>query len=39
VEYIDDSIMPLTGYTGDVVQVRYNDISIYCGFIFDFIKK
>lgn len=39
VEYITDEILPLTGYPTNEVTIRYNDLSIYCGFIFDFIKK
>ena len=33
VEYISDSQMPLTGTIGNNVQIRYNDISVYLGFI------
>ncbi len=39
VEYLNDNILPLTGYPTNEVTIRYNDISIYCGFIFDFIKR
>jgi hypothetical protein len=39
VEYISDEQMPLTGYPTNQVTVKYNDLSIYCGFIFDFMKQ
>ncbi len=38
VEYIDDTVMPLTGEVKNNVQIRYNDISIYLGFMFNFLK-
>lgn len=38
VEYIDDSVMPLTGEVKNNVQIHYNDISVYLGFMFNFLK-
>ena len=39
VEYISDTQMPLTGEIKDNVQVKYNDISVYFGFMFNFLKE
>jgi hypothetical protein len=39
VEYISDDQMPLTGVTTNQVQVRYWDLSVYFGFVFDFLKQ
>jgi len=39
VEYISDSQMPLTGEIQKNVQFRYNDISVYFGFMFNFLKE
>jgi len=39
VEYINDKQMPLTGVTTNQVQVRYWDLSVYFGFVFDFLKQ
>ena len=39
VEYINDSVMPLTGELKNNVQIRYNDISVYLGFMFNFLKE
>ena len=39
VEYISDNQMPLTGLTTNQVQVRYWDLSVYFGFVFDFLKQ
>ena len=39
VEYISDSQMPLTGTISNDVKIRYNDISVYLGFMFNFLKK
>ncbi len=38
VEYISDLQMPLTGPLGNQVTVRYLDISLYLGFMFNFLK-
>jgi hypothetical protein len=38
VEYIDESIMPLTGPLSNNVTIRYFDISVYLGFLFNFMK-
>jgi hypothetical protein len=38
VEYINSSIMPLTGNILNNVTVRYLDISVYFGFLFNFMK-
>jgi hypothetical protein len=38
VEYISDSQMPLTGEIQDNVKIRYNEISVYFGFMFNFLK-
>jgi hypothetical protein len=38
VEYINDDILPLTGPLSDNVTIRYYDISIYLGFLFNFMK-
>jgi hypothetical protein len=38
VEYINDSVMPLTGEIHNNVKIRYNDISVYFGFMFNFMK-
>jgi hypothetical protein len=39
VEYISDSQMPLTGELKNNVRIRYNDISVYFGFMFNFLKE
>ena len=39
VEYIGPDQMPLTGVTTNQVQVRYWDLSVYFGFVFDFLKQ
>jgi hypothetical protein len=39
VEYISESQMPLTGTVNRNVQIRYNDIMIYFGFTFNFLKE
>jgi hypothetical protein len=39
IEYISDSQMPLTGPIGNQVTVRYLDISLYLGFMFNFLKE
>ena len=39
VEYISDNQMPLTGVITNQVQVRYWDLSVYFGFVFDFLKQ
>jgi len=39
VEYISDSQMPLTGPISNNVQIRYNDISVYLGFMFNFLQE
>jgi hypothetical protein len=39
VEYISEEIMPLTGPVANQVLVRYTDISIYFGFMFNFINQ
>lgn len=38
VEYLGDDIMPLTGPLENNVTVRYYDVSIYLGFLFNFLK-
>ena len=38
VEYISETQMPLTGPIKNNVKIRYNDISIYFGFMFNFLK-
>jgi hypothetical protein len=38
VEYIGDDIMPLTGPLENIVTVRFYDLSIYLGFLFNFMK-
>ena len=38
VEYINDNIMPLTGPLSNNVTIRYYDLSIYLGFLFNFMK-
>ncbi len=38
VEYISDAQMPLTGVINNNVRIRYNDISVYFGFMFNFLK-
>ena len=37
-EYINDNIMPLTGPLSNNVTIRYYDLSIYLGFLFNFMK-
>jgi hypothetical protein len=39
VEYISDDIMPLTGTLSNNVIMRYFDVSIYFGFLFNFMKE
>jgi hypothetical protein len=39
VEYLSDSQMPLTGELQNNVVIRYNDISVYLGFMFNFLKE
>jgi hypothetical protein len=39
VEFISESQMPLTGAIKNNVQIRYNDISVYIGFMFNFLKE
>jgi hypothetical protein len=39
VEYISDSQMPLTGPISNNVKIRYNDISVYFGFMFNFLQE
>jgi hypothetical protein len=38
VEYINETIMPLTGPVQNNVTVRYTDVSIYFAFLFNFMK-
>jgi hypothetical protein len=38
VEYISEAQMPLTGELKNNVHFKYNDISIYFGFMFNFLK-
>jgi hypothetical protein len=38
VEYISDAQLPLTGPIEQNVQIRYNDIMVYFGFVFNFLK-
>ena len=38
VEYISDSQLPLTGPVNRNVQIRYYDVMIYFGFVFNFLK-
>jgi hypothetical protein len=39
VEFISDEYLPLTGPVSNSVMVRFLDISVYFGFIFDFLKQ
>lgn len=39
VEYINDSQLPLTGPIHNNVQIRYYDMMVYFGFIFNFMKN
>ena len=39
VEFISDSQLPLTGPINNNVQIRYYDIMVYFGFIFNFMKN
>jgi hypothetical protein len=39
VEYISDAQLPLTGPINYNVKIRYNDIMIYFGFVFNFLKE
>ncbi len=39
VEYISEAQMPLTGEIQNNVKIRYNDISVYLGFMFNFLKE
>jgi hypothetical protein len=38
VEYISESVMALTGPVGDYVTIKYLDVSVYFGFLFNFMK-
>jgi hypothetical protein len=38
VEYISDDILPLTGPIANNVTIRFYDLSIYLGFLFNFMK-
>ena len=38
VEYISEDVMPLTGHLNDNVTLRYFDVSVYFGFLFNFMK-
>ena len=38
VEYINDKILPLTGTLSNNVLLRYFDVSVYFGFLFNFMK-
>jgi hypothetical protein len=38
-EYISEAQMPLTGPISNNVQIRYYDISVYLGFMFNFLKE
>jgi hypothetical protein len=38
VEYINESVIPLTGPVNSNVDVRYNDILLYFSFVFNFLK-
>jgi hypothetical protein len=39
VEYISELIMPLTGQLNNNVLIRYYDITMYLGFLFNFMKE
>ncbi len=39
VEYIRETIMPLTGELNNNVLIRYYDVTIYLGFLFNFMKE
>jgi hypothetical protein len=39
VEYIGETQMPLTGLVSYNAQIRYNDIMVYFGFVFNFLKE
>jgi hypothetical protein len=39
VEYVSETILPLTGPLNNQVLIRYTDITIYFGFLFNFLKK
>jgi len=39
VEYISDSQLPLTGYLKNNVKIRYYDLMVYFGFVFNFLKE
>ena len=39
VEYISETVMPLTGPLNSQVLVRYFDVSVYLGFLFNFMKE
>ena len=39
VEFISDILMPLTGPLHNQVLVRYLDVSVYFGFLFNFMKE
>jgi len=39
VEFISNLVMPLTGPVNDQVLVRYFDVSLYFGFLFNFMKE
>jgi hypothetical protein len=38
VEYVNERVMPLTGNLKDNVTTRYFDVSVYFGFLFNFMK-
>jgi hypothetical protein len=38
VEYISEDILPLTGSLSNTVLMRYFDVSVYFGFLFNFMK-
>jgi len=39
VEYISETILPLTGPLNNQVLIRYYDVTIYFGFLFNFLNK
>lgn len=39
VEYISDAQLPLTGPINQNVKIRYNDVLVYFGFVFNFLKE
>ncbi len=38
VEYISDDILPLTGTLSNTVHMKYFDVSVYFGFLFNFMN-